>query len=648
MKRNHYKGWPVVVVLLALWVSCDESREVSGDESLGKPVAIKVHLLGVAAGGEESVVRSASTEKAEAVSLPLGDGLLLEMSMERDELPLRAKTLENGKRFRVIAVRSAGKRYVAHGDYTMVAGQAVPDGLFAVPTGGTYDFICYSYNNDDQFLPASYLTTATLPTLSVDNTKDLLWCNIASNKAVNSDADAELDVLLNQQLAKITVVVDCVYNGWTITGVANNKMTLSALAATGTINDLLTGVLTNGSSSGTAGNRPIEWPTLATQDYSPTQSSKALLVMPRGSSALTLTVSGGAIARQGHDPLPSGVATMTAKFTTALAKGFAYKLHVKLRVPMWAGSNIYWDDTTDPLKPKLTFDAYYVDGEDAPHRGYQGVMFKWGSLVGIGPVGNFSGSTPIFVPIVKNPLNTSTWKATTGSTIDVDIPGRSKYSTWTPIVANEAALATDIPYMDGSFDASPYGRGNTFVMDVAQNDPVEMWANLWGDICQYLGATGAAPNGYRLPKSSEWGLEGLTYWDSTDPEHTPVGGGWVQGTAATHFVTTLTAGYPNGRADFLTDEYSDTFDPAKHTNRAGKELGSIKNLTMGNIVLPNSGYRNGNSSGILSDVGRYAYYWSGSANKATHGYELHSRPSQVEPANIAPRNWAASVRCVKD
>jgi hypothetical protein len=230
------------------------------NERTGKPVAVSIQSLSVAAVGEDEVGRSARTEEKEWVSAPVGDGLLLEMSMERDESALRATKLENGKTFRVIAVNSSDKKYVAHGDYTMMAGSPVPAGVFEVPTGGTYDFICYSYNNGDSFLPASYSKTTTLPALTVGNTKDLLWCKIASGKAVNSDADAKLSILLNHKLAKITVIVDCIYNGWTITGIASNKMSLGSVAVGGTINDLINGTLSNG----TAGNPYIQWSTTTT------------------------------------------------------------------------------------------------------------------------------------------------------------------------------------------------------------------------------------------------------------------------------------------------------------------------------------------------------------------------------------------------
>nr|WP_262893148.1 BACON domain-containing protein [Dysgonomonas sp. GY75] len=60
----------------------------------------------------------------------------------------------------------------------------------------------------------------------------------------------------------------------------------------------------------------------------------------------------------------------------------------------WAGSNIYWDGTSS----SLTFDDVSTSGSSLNEQ-YQGVYFKWGSLWGISPQGNWSdNSTIVYVP----------------------------------------------------------------------------------------------------------------------------------------------------------------------------------------------------------------------------------------------------------
>lgn len=84
----------------------------------------------------------------------------------------------------------------------------------------------------------------------------------------------------------------------------------------------------------------------------------------------------------------------------------------------WAGCNIYWEPeyaNIDGTKGRLTFDDVGV----RTHENYQGVYFKWGSLVAISSMGNYNASTSILfsptgvknyafasIPNADNPSNT--------------------------------------------------------------------------------------------------------------------------------------------------------------------------------------------------------------------------------------------------
>jgi hypothetical protein len=132
----------------------------------------------------------------------------------------------------------------------------------------------------------------------------------------------------------------------------------------------------------------------------------------------------------------------TAAFTPALAAGTSYTLMVSLKKCVWSRSNIYWDGG------KLTF---VTDPNDLSKQGYQGVFFKFGSLVGVSPAGNgnFSGATIVYKP---NAIATG------------------NYSSW-----------SNIPYWDSEEDV---GAPNI--------------STLKGDICRYINSA------YRLPKQGEF------------------------------------------------------------------------------------------------------------------------------------------------
>jgi hypothetical protein len=262
-----------------------------------------------------------------------------------------------------------------------------------------------------------------------------------------------------------------------------------------------------------------------------------------------------------------------------------------LRIPIFARSNIYWDDTAQ----KLTF----VPAADNPAQnndtkaGYQGVLFKWGSLVGISPVmtaqpnpDDFLSTTPIYVPVVNSTLTSSTWNSTTTAA-----------KNWTNAFA-------DIPCMDSSYGGTSTERNNTHLIDPERND-LTTYNALRGDICQYLSKTGAVTGNYRLPVSYEFG-ENSTGWE---------------------FATSFS--YPTGNAEgtFVVQGY-------------------VKNTTMDDVFLPHSGGRL--SSGTLDgSAGYVGNYWSGSANGVTLGMLLVFNHQQVSTFNSYYREMALSVRCVK-
>jgi hypothetical protein len=417
-------------------------------------------------------------------------------------------------------------------------------------------------------------------------------------------------------------------------GVGSNMVSIGDIASSGTI-DLSTGDVTGSSPA------PQTFTSFTSDDDASTsQTSNELTIMPKASSTITISISANTVSRDGLSAIPT--ANKTATLITALNAGANYTITVRLRVPIFARSNIYWDNQ------KLTFVP--ADGT-TDNQGYQGVFFRWGSLVGVSPAlteepesegtmtDDFLPSTPIYVPVFNTTTPTSsTWKATIGNAMkdDAAFPNvKSNWTDWATTSADNAASAANIPYMDGSYaksDEMVYGRDKTYVIDAALNRDTT-YQGFRGDICQYLGKTQTALEGYRLPTSYEFGVSNGAYrWTSG----TTSSDGWQKNTDP--LPANNAAGKADGRANLLVAT----------ENNGGTIYGSCINTTMGNAVFPSSGYRVVNG-GSLYAVGLSGYYWSGSAgNNATRGYYLYFDSAEVAPHYSIYRSYAFPVRCVKN
>jgi uncharacterized protein (TIGR02145 family) len=451
--------------------------------------------------------------------------------------------------------------------------------------------VAYSYNSTTSpAYPASPATTVT-----VASPNDLLWGE-AKDEEISVIKD-EVTITMKHKFSQVRV--EAKMTGANITDI--HDVTVSP----GNSADL-TVETGNLAKNGSAVAVPVpfsRWDGVNTQ----TVTSDSVVIYTGISN---IYVDLGSITIEGYDvPFTNA----RAVFNKVLEEGYSYTLLISFKQTLWAKSNIYWV-STGPNTGYLTFDT-----NENGHQGYQGVFFKWGSLVGISPAqpDAFSTSIPVYIPNYNagNPL-ASTWSAPTTSTY-----------TWsaTDDSGTNPAPATDIPYMDGSYSTTDYSRNNIFVMDEARNRP-EDYAKKVGDICQYLGITGAGPAGYRMPTSSEMGTTNEA-WNGANP----VGGGWVKGSGSWPTADEQNgAGSSDGKTDLIQV----------------KGLGSAVNGVMG-VVLPASGYRQ-HSDGVLFGVGRYAHYWTGSAHSATYGKVMRFNSTNVYPDTGNGRSCGFPVRCVKN
>jgi hypothetical protein len=621
--------------LAMFFASCERKEELPDNQPLDGYATVRIRSMSVSEGGSESPTRSALQKEPEMISTPVGDGMLMEMNIQEDETPLRDKVeLTIGAYFRIIAVKAGTTEYHSHGDY--IYGD--PSTLlrdFHVKIGEEYDYICFSYNKITNTLPdQTYSDGVALPSpsLSINPANDdPLWCKITGLGQVTS-AGVDLDITMKRRLAKVKVKVDCGYNGWKITGVTDNQVAV-------VVNDPDYNCTLNwgtGILSGTSLDQGLSY---SISDNTLTyQTSDEVTVIPNGSNGV-IKFKADAVSRNGLGAVPS--AEKSATLAQALSGGVSYTITVRLRTPIFARSNIYWDNTAQ----KLTFQPAADDPADNvdTYQGYQGVFFKWGSLVGISPAqtedpesegtmtGSFLPSTPIYVPVfnVTTPTS-STWKPTTGDAMAADNTFSDVESDW-DAWGDNTNTAADIPYMDPKRGTGTPGRGNTWLIDAERNVP-DTLNGFRGDICQYLTTkTHAVSGDYRLPTSYEFGPHTVSAWATGSAN----ADGWIKSDGFFSFNPAI--GKPDGTADLLDD--------AAGKNGGERVYGSAISSPLG-VVFPTSGYRQANG-GALTSMGIGGYYWSCSAYDTTRSIILRIYTDAVSSENAANRSYAFSVRCVK-
>jgi hypothetical protein len=206
----------------------------------------------------------------------------------------------------------------------------------------------------------------------------------------------------------------------------------------------------------------------------------------------------------------------------------------------FAGSNIYYDT----IAKHLTFDDHDVTAREH----YQGVYFKWGSLTGISPVGNYSVNTTVIYP-----------KGGEASLATVNWGGL-------PIVSSDPG--------------APYKRDVKYLTTTAHDT-----INGVGDICKYLTEKGWAPKGkrWRMPTSAEFGK-------STEYTREPATGGFAYLGAAVS-----TAGTDSIGSGW---RYNGAFFPASGTR--GNSTGTLTNLSSNGTYWSSSPASDANGFTLVS------------------------------------------------
>jgi hypothetical protein len=181
-------------------------------------------------------------------------------------------------------------------------------------------------------------------------------------------------------------------------------------------------------------------------------------------------------------------------------------------------------------------------------------------------------------------------------------------STWrvTASAVNTSGPSDSIVYIGNDWSGS---------LRDAEWNTSDMYANMLGDICQYLAKTDSALVGYRLPLPDEYQLPNYPIvWNTTTPSE----GGWLKG--SDRFTVPSLDYAADGREDFMA-------------------FGSAINQEMG-VVLPGTLY-------LGPPVVKYleGFYWSANRVRVL-GDVMHFSVLAVYFRNVSYWHFL-SVRCIR-
>jgi hypothetical protein len=434
-----------MILALAGWAlllsACEKA--VSDQKGHTVPVIFSTSTAGYDAADEG--VRSLHFKKPETKILPLGNNICLYATFRPDTVneqagsELRA-SLENGQKVRLAAFKPDGTQEGATTTYTYTGGQLIPDGspLGVEPGATVYRFVAYSYYGDKGAEPVE---------AGIAPSKDLVWGSV--DKAIpNTYTGREVDITMKHKFSRVKVKIDAGSVATAITdiddvAIGGGQTADLTVPKEGTLAATGTAVAYDVTASLTGTGAVKETPNYQLFYPSPTQ-------VTIGDIELTMKASG----------TTESFSDLTAQFSTPLEAGKSYTLEVSIERVLWARSNIYWvvvDDDEDPQYPGyMTFAP--IDADES-REGYQGLLFKWGSLVGLTPSG---GRSEDFSGLVYEPSG----------------------SGWITYGGNKATFNNFVPF----WAHATYGN----VLDNTHTD------QRVGDICTYIDAN------YRLPAPEEF------------------------------------------------------------------------------------------------------------------------------------------------
>jgi hypothetical protein len=421
----------LVLVLAALGLllaSCE--KEISENLDGGKKVEIFFSMNAASYHTAPDVMRNGNVREPTSRTIYLNDEMYLRATLEpdsEDALRLSASFIDGQricfKAFDVsvpsLPVETDSKIY----SYSTSAGKFIPltTPLGVEPDGSTpYRFVAYSYFGEADVTP---------DVSNIDPIHDLVWGKTLIDQSItDTETSRTVSINMEHQFAQVKVKVRSSITNADITDLSGVKIGGGKKAALTPFDGAI-----NWNGTDDQGVDPF------TVNSTKERESEFRTVTPVETAPVRVTI--------GSVKVSTNSSTFSNKWTlfdSTLDPATRYTLVVDLRRGnAFAYSNVYWDDT------KLTFDA-----TDKGHRGYQGLLFKWGSLVGISPVGQYwtNDGTPIYKAGSSAPTTAPSW-------------------------------------------------GSILVWDSAEDVGTPNTGTLKGDICKYINAA------YRMPRQGEFGTD---------------------------------------------------------------------------------------------------------------------------------------------
>ncbi|MDR1526966.1 MAG: hypothetical protein LBS46_04750 [Dysgonamonadaceae bacterium] len=585
MKTSKQTVFYASILLVSLHLvlgSCEKEWPEAGS---GEKIPVRFLLQQASYGGGESLTRSSASGTGEEASsiVPLGDNLYLYASLEVvPPEPTRAPlTFNSSAQIIVAAYEGSSTTATASAVYEVNGSAFIPynSGPELKVDPGTYTFVAYSYNSSSPLTHSTSETVSLSPANEDDG--DFLWGTTTASVSAGNNA---ITITMTRRLSKASVRVTTPSSSYPITAISGITI------GPGHSVDMQ---LSDGSFTSTASTipQPVSNYTGLTTN---TVNTDPRIVCTNGSTTTTVTIGSITINSKTYTDL-------TTVFNKQLESNKSYILRVDIRLGIaWAGSNVYWDGT------KLTFKPYGYVGDE---NNYQGVFFKWGSLVGISPSkGNnanwdtdTSTGTATYVPSYTNPLNHS-WSIVNGGN-------------WSNILS-----------LYGMDIQSNTGFGADFFESYSD------YANRKGDICRYLSHIDAVSGDYRMPTYNE-----LRY-------------GMIKGTSE----STITYDIFNWQSSMPTingyfTRIGDWIDITTATNATGQYILVSGVNYSGYATFPASGYRFFNI-GNLGGTGSYCAYWSSSVSSGTmYANDINCPYDGLFGVyDYHHRDYGLSVRCVRE
>jgi hypothetical protein len=519
------------VGLLFLFGACEKDISEGFGDDKKVEILLSTNITNYHTGAD--MVRSSAASEPISTMIPLNNDFHLRATLIPDSEELRInEAFMDEQKLCFAAYKLDGTQVGSTAVYSYSVDESkwepVGEPLRVVPDDVTeYRFVAYSY----------FESKATPSVTGIDPSYDLVW-GMSTNTKIegNSEAERTVSIHMTHKFARVKVRVRSTQiSTATITALSGVEVGDGKLASL----DPFTGDIMLGNAA--IQDVDITVPNPAEDDI----ESLYRTVTPVGTGTVSLKLGTLEV---------STASSMTfsnkwAAFNGTLDEATSYTLVVDLKRGIgFAFSNIYWDGE------KLTFDM-----ADKGHQGYQGLYFRWGSLVGISPVGDWvNGSTPVYRAGDSAPSTYPSWNGLDG-----------------------------ISYDTGS---SVLGAPNISI--------------LLGDICKYI------HSGYRMPVKGDFGTS--SNWDQQ---------GWeIYGSTAFSSVTTDKT---DGTYDFIANGASCAkntamggviFPASGYRNSSDGKLGSVGSTGYHWSSSPESvsnSFRLGfNSSGVTVVASAHDYGFS--------------------------------------